>query len=136
MSKNLVEQFAGWKACGHFFAGLPDDMPEGFNLTEILENYVEGGELPEGWLVWEPFEDSDREDFADNVEALKDSYVEFYRNIVGQGSYFAADGSYGDAKHLAIVDTSGWSEDDWEEIEETSDWERPDVAETIAARYS
>ena len=36
-------------------------------------------------------------------------------------TYFAKDGSYGDASGLVIVDTSNWSEETWEMIENTSD---------------
>ena len=36
-------------------------------------------------------------------------------------TYFAKDGSYGDASGLVIVDTSKWSEETWQMIEETSD---------------
>lgn len=37
------------------------------------------------------------------------------------GTYFAKDGSYGDATGLVIVDTSKWTEEQWQMIEETSD---------------
>lgn len=36
-------------------------------------------------------------------------------------TYFAKDGSYGDAAGLVIVDTSKWTEETWNMIEETSD---------------
>ena len=36
-------------------------------------------------------------------------------------TYFAKDGNYGDASGLVIVDTSKWTEEQWQMIEETSD---------------
>lgn len=36
-------------------------------------------------------------------------------------TYFAKDGNFGDANGLVIVDTSKWSEETWQMIEETSD---------------
>jgi len=36
-------------------------------------------------------------------------------------TYFAKDGSYGDASGLVILDTSKWTEETWQMIEETSD---------------
>jgi hypothetical protein len=36
-------------------------------------------------------------------------------------TYFASDGSYGDATGLVVVDTSKWTEEQWQMIEETSD---------------
>jgi len=41
--------------------------------------------------------------------------------------YFAADGSYGDAQ-IIVVDTSDWSQDEWDIIENCSDSERLDIA--------
>jgi hypothetical protein len=46
--------------------------------------------------------------------------------------YFAADGNYGDAEGLFIVDTSAWDEDDWDEVESFGDLSRMDaVRESI-----
>lgn len=36
-------------------------------------------------------------------------------------TYFATDGSYGDANGLVIVDTSAWTQQQWLMVEETSD---------------
>jgi len=36
-------------------------------------------------------------------------------------TYFAKDGSYGDASGLVIVDTSKWTMETWQMIHETSD---------------
>ena len=47
-------------------------------------------------------------------------------------TYFAQDGSYGDARGLIIVDTNSWSQDDWNAIEEVSDIHRASIAPTIA----
>jgi hypothetical protein len=51
-------------------------------------------------------------------------------------SYFASDGSFGDADDFAVVDTSSWTDSDWEEIEDSYDWERPAVARAIASKYA
>jgi hypothetical protein len=40
-------------------------------------------------------------------------------------TYFAEDGNYGDASGLVIVDTSDWTEEQWQMIEGTSDGFRP-----------
>jgi hypothetical protein len=40
-------------------------------------------------------------------------------------TYFAADGNYGDATGLVIVDTSTWDEDTWEAVEAANEWTRP-----------
>lgn len=47
-------------------------------------------------------------------------------------TYFAEDGNYGDASTLAIVDTSEWTDEDWERLDEESDWNRPETARLIA----
>lgn len=47
-------------------------------------------------------------------------------------AYFADDGNYGDASSLAIVDTSDWTDEDWERLDEESDWNRPETARLIA----
>jgi hypothetical protein len=46
--------------------------------------------------------------------------------------YFAIDGNYGDADGIVIVDTSGWTEDDWTAIEEVGDAERANLAYALA----
>jgi len=43
-------------------------------------------------------------------------------------SYFAADGNYGSADGMVVVDTTTWSEEDWTQVEEASDSERAQVA--------
>lgn len=43
-------------------------------------------------------------------------------------SYFASDGSYGDAKDLIVLDTSEWTEDEWAIIENARDSERVRLA--------
>jgi len=45
--------------------------------------------------------------------------------------YFAADGNYGDASALVVVDTSEWTEADWVRIDEAMDDERPEIAKQI-----
>jgi hypothetical protein len=45
--------------------------------------------------------------------------------------YFAADGSYGDSNVL-VIDTSEWSQDEWDIIENCQDSERIAIAWQLA----
>lgn len=47
-------------------------------------------------------------------------------------SYFALDGNYGDAAGLTIIDTTGWTSEDFEMFDEVSDGNRPLLARTIS----
>jgi hypothetical protein len=47
-------------------------------------------------------------------------------------TYFAEDGTYGNAKGLLVLDTELWTEDDWHKIDTASDNERATVALSIA----
>lgn len=49
--------------------------------------------------------------------------------------YFAEDGNYGDANGLVIIETTDWTEKDWDMFEDHRDWERPKAAEKIANKY-
>ena len=49
--------------------------------------------------------------------------------------YFAEDGNYGDANGIVIVDTTKWTEADWDKLEEGYEWQKPFIAKTIAAGY-
>lgn len=49
-------------------------------------------------------------------------------------SYFAKDGNYGNASELIVVDTSSWSDDDWDELELACDCDRPALAQMITER--
>lgn len=46
--------------------------------------------------------------------------------------YFAQDGSYGVATDLVLVDTTDWSEDDWQLIEFSTDSERASIAQRLS----
>ncbi|WJZ48466.1 hypothetical protein [Actinomycetia phage DSL-LC01] len=46
--------------------------------------------------------------------------------------YFAADGNYGDATNLVIVDTSDWTEDEWADIDFAIDANRPMIALSLS----
>lgn len=46
--------------------------------------------------------------------------------------YVAADGNYGDAYGMALVDTTGWDAADYERLDEATDEDRISVAEAIA----
>lgn len=48
--------------------------------------------------------------------------------------YFAADGSYGDATNLVIVDTSDWTEDEWADIDFAIDANRPLIALSLSGK--
>ena len=46
--------------------------------------------------------------------------------------YFAEDGNYGSADGLVIVDTSDWTEDEWEIIDGALDCDRPIIARSLS----
>ena len=50
-------------------------------------------------------------------------------------SYFALDGSYGDATEILIVDTDDWTPEEWELINYATDDERSDMAQQIIDKY-
>ena len=50
--------------------------------------------------------------------------------------YFATDGNYGDVDGLVIIETTRWTELDWEDLEGSSDELRPATAETISKKYN
>jgi hypothetical protein len=47
-------------------------------------------------------------------------------------TYFAADGSYGWAAGLVILDTRAWNEEQWDAVENASDRERVAIAINVA----
>jgi hypothetical protein len=49
-------------------------------------------------------------------------------------TYFAADGNYGNAIDLVVVDTEDFTELDWQAIDEAGDSERNEVALLISGR--
>lgn len=51
-------------------------------------------------------------------------------------AYFAQDGNYGDAYDVEIVDTTRWTEKDWQDIDDELDYARPELARAIAQRYN
>lgn len=55
---------------------------------------------------------------------------------VPQVTYFAADGNYGDAEDILIIDTSTWSDDEIEAVSMATDSNRLSVASQIAANYA
>jgi hypothetical protein len=50
--------------------------------------------------------------------------------------YFAYDGSFGSAEELTILDTTAWTDEDWELIDFSTDMERSDVAQKIWQKYN
>lgn len=51
-------------------------------------------------------------------------------------TYFAMDGNYGSAHGLVVIDTNGWTDEDWDTIEMAGDYDRIVVATTIALERS
>jgi hypothetical protein len=49
--------------------------------------------------------------------------------------YFAADGNYGSAYGLSIMETTHWNQDDWDIIEQVADGDRPVVARLLTESY-
>ena len=47
-------------------------------------------------------------------------------------TYFAKDGSYGDAAGMVIIDTRAWNAEQWDHVESASDYERAALAASIA----
>lgn len=61
---------------------------------------------------------------------------EMVHNIASpNGTYFAEDGSFGSASQIVVIDTSAWTEHDWELIDNASDAERVYVAREIGERH-
>jgi hypothetical protein len=50
-------------------------------------------------------------------------------------SYFAEDGSYGDASGILVMETTHFSELDWQMLEDCSDEQRTTVARLIVESY-
>jgi len=48
-------------------------------------------------------------------------------------TYFAADGSYGDAAGLVIIDTRAWNNDQWDAVDTAHDRDRVSIAIQTAA---
>jgi hypothetical protein len=72
---------------------------------------------------------------GEELIAVEDYNIE-PSNEEGQGlHYFAEDGNYGDAANIVIIETSKWNDDDWEEIDDTPDWDRPRTAKIISKKY-
>lgn len=50
-------------------------------------------------------------------------------------TYFAQDGNYGSADGMTVMETTLWSELDWQMVDEASDEHRVTVARLIAESY-
>lgn len=50
-------------------------------------------------------------------------------------SYFALDGSYGDATEILIVDTDDWTPEEWDAIYYATLDDRSDMAQQIIDKY-
>lgn len=48
-------------------------------------------------------------------------------------TYFANDGSYGAAAGLVILDTRAWNQEQWDAVENASEYERVAIAVSIAS---
>ena len=133
MRSNHIEQLAEWHALGTFFGNMPS-MVE-VDYESAVANLRQDGSLPGDWKVWEPFEGYAPEALADFIENQRVSYLAFFGEVVGAGTYFAQDGNYGSAELLAIVNTQNWTEKDFQEIEEGHDWDSPEKAIEVAERH-
>lgn len=51
-------------------------------------------------------------------------------------TFFAQDGSWGDATGMVIIDTRGWTSEDFDDVDNANDDERQDVALAISDRYA
>lgn len=51
---------------------------------------------------------------------------------VGSLTYFATDGNYGDAVGLTVIDTTGWTDIDFETFDAVLDHERVSLARLIS----
>lgn len=49
-------------------------------------------------------------------------------------TYFAADGSFGDANGLVIIDTRAWDYEDWRAVMNAPDLTKSTVAHSIAEK--
>jgi len=49
--------------------------------------------------------------------------------------YFASDGNYGNADGLVVMETTFWTADDWDIIDQTSDDDRGTVARLLTESY-
>ena len=75
-------------------------------------------------------------DSNEELISVEDYVQEPPSNVKEQNLYyFAEDGTYGDASKLVIIETTDWNENDWEEIEETPDWDRPRTSKIINNKY-
>lgn len=50
-------------------------------------------------------------------------------------TYFAVDGSYGDGDGIVIADTTYWTDEDFDAIDNETDYYRPQLALEIADKY-
>jgi len=50
-------------------------------------------------------------------------------------SYFSPDGNYGSAEGYVVMETTHWTEIDWDIIEQAQDHHRPAVARIITESY-
>ena len=67
--------------------------------------------------------------------AARKAQLEEAKKVQRNLSYFAADGSYGSAAGYVVMETTWWTDIDWQIIEEASDNERPFVARLITESY-
>jgi len=67
-------------------------------------------------------------------EARKEA-LEAQSQIQRSLSYFSPDGNYGSANGYVVMETTHWTEIDWDIIEETRDDFRPAVARLITESY-
>lgn len=133
LRSNHIEHLAEWHACATFFGGMEHEVS--LDYEKVLADFAENGTLPEGWNIWEPFEYNAPETIVEFIENQKSAYLAFHAEVVGAGTYFAQDGTYGPSEGLVIVNAEYWSDADFEQVEAESDWHRPETAKLIADKY-
>lgn len=47
-------------------------------------------------------------------------------------TYFASDGNFGDAEGMVMVDTTDWTEEEWEIIENARESDRAEIASQLS----
>lgn len=57
------------------------------------------------------------------------------KEVVRSLHYFAADGNYGSADGLSVLETTHWNDTDWNILEDTTDEYRPHIARAITESY-
>lgn len=66
------------------------------------------------------------------MDEAKSKIISVEPITMNNSTYFAVDGNYGTADGLVVVDTTEWSESDWQAIDEVGDADRANLALALA----